>query len=946
MLLITALVISLIPVSDVEAASTSDFEIEGMKLLKYSGTAEIVSIPDDIKVIGEEAFAGNSHVLKIEVNDKCDSIEYGAFANCTNLRSVDLGDGVEEVGAAAFSNDPSLKNVSMGANVKKIGTGIFAGDTALESVSISASNKYLTLDNNVLYNSDMSKLYCMLPAYNSQTYDMPLSVNEVLGYAFWGNDSLVNVHVGSGLVSVPEYTFSNCKNLKMVYIPLPVRSIDAKAFEDCVNLMEVECPDSMTKISDSAFDGCPKVTINALPGSYAYKFGQELAKSLIDEVEYEDVENAATVTQESVESHTPVTRDDNQTTVIEGNPHDGDKTSTNTNDGESNIESTPSPVNQRTGGVMSGSDFITYRYVTNESEYPQGQTLGASSIVSGNAMIFIDNNASVRQGTGNTGVDLSVDNDDGDSTTHKLEKKKDTASPSNEISSESDTENNDNNQLSDIGSVIKDNANKGIDFPKFTVVNNSIIASQAYYLDSDLTSFDMPDGITTIGDFAFARSGLTSIAIPDGVTSIGYGAFYHCDNLSAINVPDSVDSVASYAFNDTAYVNNSNNEFVTVGDGILIAYKGDDVTVNIPEGVKIIADGTFRDNLGITAVNFPDSLVKIGEDAFNGCTNLLVANRGYNVTNIGANAFKGTKLSNVTIYSQVNSIGTGAYDLNNGTDTVIFEGEVLPTLTEGTQARRLSNDADRTYAFGNMKNAIVSSNINNLTGTILEPGQYGFKGVVKDTFGNTVSDNTNGVYERNDGQLNIAVNSAFIDPNSVSASITGDTGSYNLHIIDSQNAKESISLAYSELYGGRTPDNLVGLDISLTDASDTLKITKLGKQTVDVTMAIPNGVEPANMHLVSLDADGQLEAVPYTYSEDGNSIQFKCKHFSPYGLYNYAGLNAAVNKTGDRVKDNTPDTGDVSIHPKWFLVIGCIALAVIFILLSIKDEKGYIDNRK
>lgn len=924
LLLTTALVISLIPVSDVEAASTSDFQIEGTKLLKYSGTDEIVSIPADVRSIGEEAFAGNGSIVKVNINDKCKTIEYGAFSNCVGLRTVNLGNDITDIDSAAFANDPNLKNVSFGANVKKLGSGVFAGDKELTNLTISPANSHLSLKDNCIYNSDMTKLYCMLPTYDKQIYELPRSVNEISGYAFWGNDSIINVNLASGLVSVPEFSFSNCKNLRRIELPLPIRSIDAKAFEDCVNLSEVKCPDSMNYISDSAFDGCPKVTINASPGSYAYKFGQELAKSLIDEIEYEDVEDSALVTQEVVESFTPVTKDELETTVIEGSPTE-DEMNNSSSEG-----SMPTPNNINYTGVINGADVMGIKY-SNEN-LPTGNSMGGSSIVSGRAFIFIDNKQKVLSGASNITIDLANENTSSSSDTDNNNKTTDDLDSTQAENINSEFNNN------DVGQIIKDKANKGLNFPKFTIVNDNTIASQAYYLDKALEEFEVPEGIVNVGDFAFARSNLKSITLPDGVKNIGYGAFYHCDNLSEINIPDSVENVSSYAFNDTPYVLNNPEKFVIIGDGILIAYKGNDTTVNIPEGVKNIADGTFRDNLGITAVNFPDSLVKIGEDAFNGCSSLLVANRGYNVNSIGANAFKGTSLNNVTIYQNVNSIGTGAFDLINGTDTVTFLGDELPKLTEGVSAKRLANNSDRTYAFGNMKNAIVKSTINNLNDTVLQPGLYGFKGRVVDEFSNTVSDNSNGVFTNSNSGILINSNSAYIDPNKVSAQIVGDDGAYNLHIIDSQNAKEAISIAYSELYGGRTPENLIGVDISLKDSSDTLDISKLGKQKVALTMAIPQGVSASSLHVVSLDADGQLEAVPFTYVDDDASITINCEHFSPYGFYNF-GDDASITKTGDHVKDNTPDTGDYRLNPKWFLVIGCLALAVVLFLVSNKKEQ-------
>ena len=68
LLLLTAIAVTQVPVSDVEAvAPASDFQMEGSKLLKYTGTAEAVSIPADIKSIGEEAFAGNDDLIKVTI---------------------------------------------------------------------------------------------------------------------------------------------------------------------------------------------------------------------------------------------------------------------------------------------------------------------------------------------------------------------------------------------------------------------------------------------------------------------------------------------------------------------------------------------------------------------------------------------------------------------------------------------------------------------------------------------------------------------------------------------------------------------------------------------------------------------------------------------------------------------------------------------------------------
>ena len=69
------------------------------------------------------------------------------------------------------------------------------------------------------------------------------------------------------------------------------------------------------------------------------------------------------------------------------------------------------------------------------------------------------------------------------------------------------------------------------------------------FAPSGLTSYTIPDNVTSIGNYAFdACSSLTSVIIPDSVISIGYCAFYKCSSLTSVTIPDSVTSIGNYAF--------------------------------------------------------------------------------------------------------------------------------------------------------------------------------------------------------------------------------------------------------------------------------------------------------------------------------------------------------------------------------------------------------------
>ena len=168
-----------------------------------------------------------------------------------------------------------------------------------------------------------------------------------------------------------------------------------------------------------------------------------------------------------------------------------------------------------------------------------------------------------------------------------------------------------------------------------------------------MTNYTISEKIKEIGRLSFAQSGLQSIEIPSNVTTIDYGAFYGCQDLKEVTIPDSVISIGTKAFADTPWLDNwldgtskgSEDDFLIVGDHILLAYRGNSAKVEIPEGVKQIGSEAFKNHQELTQITIPESVSKIGADAFRNCSKLTRVDGGAGLQTIVRGAFYGTQVS-------------------------------------------------------------------------------------------------------------------------------------------------------------------------------------------------------------------------------------------------------------------------------------------------------------
>lgn len=99
-----------------------------------------------------------------------------------------------------------------------------------------------------------------------------------------------------------------------------------------------------------------------------------------------------------------------------------------------------------------------------------------------------------------------------------------------------------------------------------------------------------------------------------------------------------------------------------ITNGVLAKYRGPGGYVTIPEGIRSIGNGAFRECAGLTGVCIPESVTDIGSSAFYGCKDLLDVTIPEGVTEIREWTFAWcTNLRDIRLPAGLASIGESAF---------------------------------------------------------------------------------------------------------------------------------------------------------------------------------------------------------------------------------------------------------------------------------------------
>ena len=259
-----------------------------------------VTIPNSVKIIGDEAFKRCENLTSVTIPDSVTSIGDSAFSGCTGLRSITIPDSVTSIGEYTFYNCTGLTSIALPlhGNISLVGIFGFNSDDVPESLKTVVIIGGESIGNNAFKGCT-----------GLTSITIPDSVTSIGSSAFYGCTGLTSMIVPESVTNIGEYAFSECTGMTSITLPfigitpdgtnyislgyiagtrydwgygyyyyvVPESlktviitggsNIGDSAFEGCNGLTSITIPDSITSIGNKSFYGCSGLTSITIPDS-------------------------------------------------------------------------------------------------------------------------------------------------------------------------------------------------------------------------------------------------------------------------------------------------------------------------------------------------------------------------------------------------------------------------------------------------------------------------------------------------------------------------------------------------------------------------------------------------------------------------------------------------------------------------------------------------------
>lgn len=733
----------------------------GKTLYKYAGgmyTDTEITVKDGTVGIAGNAFNGMEKLVKITLPEGVQNIgeyAFGGNPKGTGLTEISLPASLSEIGANAFRNSENLAKITIGKNVVYIGDNAFAGCSVTE-LDFAAQNAQFGAQGPFRGNTAAAEV----------TFDSGITTFPAKLFDSW--TGLKNVSLG-GVTDLPDNAFDGFENLETVSlenietignyalrgtgivqltIPAGIVKIGNGAFANCkslttvnYNALDAEAPNS----SNLAFAGCDKLTtINvgeeaAVPDYMFYNVASATAA---------DIAKASKIGASAFAGTSLAVLDTGAVTEIAKNAFaDTDLTKITIGAALENIGYNAFANNDSLAELV-------WNATSAETIYEQSSASLVRAIFNGCGKLatvtvgdnveslpdyFLPDNTLITKIELPDGI-LAVGDSafNGCTSLAQITNADDLKTIGQDAFTDTPwfTAYLEQDGLIYLGSILYVyNGDMPADTQITVKEGTTAIANGAFNKQSNLTSVVLPNGLTSIGDRAFAGTSLTQVTIPASVTDIGSEAFNDAKKLASVTFNEGLKTIGDSAFDGCSLLNTVAlpNSLTKLGKSAFL-YAGRDAatadgTLTIGGGLTEIPERAF---MGMSktggAVAIPSGIVSIGTYAFynTGFSSVSIPD---GVTTIGASAFASTKqLKAVTLPGSVSTLGNNVFQSSgiasatlNGTFTKIPESTFsgCDALTEITWQKTITEIGEKAFQSADALDEI------DLTG-IVHIGAYAF----------------------------------------------------------------------------------------------------------------------------------------------------------------------------------------------------------------------------
>lgn len=463
----------------------------------------------------------------------------------TNLALMDstgtltLPSSVTKIGEGAFSNVEGLKTIIIPGTCKVIGTNAFAYNSTLEKVIIEDGVEII-------------EAKAFMECNKLHTVEMANTVTQIGDLAFYDNANLKNINLSTGITTLKQYAFQNCA-FQEIIIPNGIKKIESYTFCLCKNLKKIMLPEKLSKIDSTAFNECKNVTdiqINKNNKNFIFENGILMSANR---------KQMIIILENAIKGDTFVVP--KGVKILEADMLSNYPQITTVYIPSSAIIIHPRFINTNITKVNIDIDNTKYETYNNAIYEKNNDIKEVLTRYYGT-----DSEVTIEEGTKKIGdyafYMKSINNIFLPESLEEIGNQSFNGTNFTQLSLGINVQKLDSLFLynSKVTNLIINQEN-----PNYIVENNVLYNKDrtqgikelmfAIYPLGTIDTFEIPEGVTKIGDYAFHhQKNMKSIKIPETVTEIG-NSFNYCYSLQKIEIPSSVTKISNLCFANSSNLN-------------------------------------------------------------------------------------------------------------------------------------------------------------------------------------------------------------------------------------------------------------------------------------------------------------------------------------------------------------------------------------------------------